>query len=58
MSSPYDAIAEVEEFDVTSTDIADGQELNRPQLSDVMGAGGEDRSPQLSWSGFPAETKT
>lgn len=58
MSSPYDAIAEVEEFDLTSTDIADGQELSRPQLSDVMGAGGEDRSPQLSWSGFPAETKS
>lgn len=30
-----------------------------PQLSKAFGVeGGEDASPQLSWSGFPAETKS
>ena len=42
----------------TSSDIADGQPLSLPQVSGIFGAGGEDVSPQLSWSGFPAETKS
>ena len=29
-----------------------------PQVSGIMGAGGEDVSPQLSWSGFPEETRS
>ena len=29
-----------------------------PQVSGVFGAGGEDISPQLSWSGFPEGTKS
>jgi hypothetical protein len=28
------------------------------QVSGRMGAGGADESPQLSWSGFPADTKS
>ena len=58
MTSPYDAIAPVGSFALTSTDITDGELLATPQLSCRMGAGGEDRSPQLSWSGFPAETRS
>lgn len=59
MTTPYDAIAEVPAFTVTSTDIpADGARLRSPQVSGIFGAGGADVSPQLSWSGFPAETKS
>jgi Raf kinase inhibitor-like YbhB/YbcL family protein len=55
---PYQYLPEVAEFTLTSTDIADGQPLPSPQVSGVMGAGGADVSPQLSWSGFPPETKS
>jgi Raf kinase inhibitor-like YbhB/YbcL family protein len=58
MTSPYDAVGKVPSFSLTSEDIADGEEMPQPQVSGKMGAGGADRSPQLSWSGFPAETKS
>ena len=56
--SPYDFLPEKPSFSVTSTDVADGKTLSRPQVSGIFGAGGEDASPQLSWSGFPKETKS
>ena len=34
------------------------QPLANAQVSGIMGAGGEDVSPQLSWSGFPEETRS
>jgi Raf kinase inhibitor-like YbhB/YbcL family protein len=58
MTNPYDAIAEVPSFTLTSADIADGAELPKAQVSGIFGAGGQDISPQLSWSGFPEETKS
>ena len=58
MASPYDSIGVVPAFAVTSTDMAAGERLARPQVSGIMGAGGDDVSPQLSWSGFPSETKS
>lgn len=57
-NTPYDQIVEVPGFALTSTDIADGERLPTPQVSGIFGAGGSDTSPQLSWSGFPAETKS
>jgi Raf kinase inhibitor-like YbhB/YbcL family protein len=58
MATPYDVIGSVPSLELTSDDLADGARLSLPQVSGKMGAGGEDRSPQLSWSGFPAATKS
>lgn len=56
--SPYDVIADVPSFTLTSTDVTDGAELATAQVSGIMGPGGGDTSPQLSWSGFPPETES
>ena len=55
---PHEFLPEVPSFTVTSSDMADGQPLSLPQVSGVFGAGGEDISPQLAWSGFSAETRS
>jgi Raf kinase inhibitor-like YbhB/YbcL family protein len=57
-TSPYDRIAQVPTFEVTSTDLNHGGTLAAPQVSGIFGAGGQDVSPQLSWSGFPEHTKS
>jgi Raf kinase inhibitor-like YbhB/YbcL family protein len=54
----YDSLPEVASFTVTSTDVRDGEEMATTHRSGVFGAGGDDTSPQLSWSGFPAGTKS
>lgn len=56
--NPYDALPSVPSFTLTSADVTDGAPLGTDQVSGVFGAGGRDVSPQLSWSGFPAETKS
>jgi Raf kinase inhibitor-like YbhB/YbcL family protein len=56
--SPYDRLPVVPGFSVTSTDVKDGESLPVAQMSGIFGAGGQDISPQLSWSGFPKETKS
>ena len=57
--NPYDHLPEVPTFTVTSTDVSDGVPMPAALASKAFGVpGGEDRSPQLSWSGFPAETKS
>ena len=55
---PYRSIGDVPAFTVTSTDVSDGATLPNAQVSGIFGAGGEDVSPQLEWSGFPAETRS
>ncbi|KAA8889120.1 YbhB/YbcL family Raf kinase inhibitor-like protein [Nocardia colli] len=56
--NPYDALPQLPSFNLTSDDVTDGQPLGNDQVSGIFGAGGKDISPQLSWSGFPAETKS
>jgi Raf kinase inhibitor-like YbhB/YbcL family protein len=55
---PSARLAPVPTFTLTSTDVAEGEQLPTPQMSGMFGAGGEDRSPQLAWSDFPAETRS
>ena len=58
LPNPYDFLPQVPSFEVTSTDIGHSERLPAAHTSGKMGVpGGEDRSPQLSWSGFPPETK-
>ena len=54
--NPYDDLPRVPSFKLSSTDIADGVTLPMPQVSAIFGAGGEDCSPHLAWSGAPADT--
>jgi Raf kinase inhibitor-like YbhB/YbcL family protein len=57
MTSPYDSLPVVPAFAVTSADVTDGGPLPVAQFAAMSGVpGAEDRSPQLSWSGFPAAT--
>jgi Raf kinase inhibitor-like YbhB/YbcL family protein len=57
-TSPYDNVPKAASFTVSSSDVKDGDKLPQAQYSGIFGAGGMDRSPQLSWSGFPPETKS
>jgi Raf kinase inhibitor-like YbhB/YbcL family protein len=55
---PYADLPQVPEFELTSETITHYERLDPAQASGVMGAGGRDESPQLSWSGFPEATKS
>ncbi len=55
---PYNALPKLPGFTLMSSDVKDGEPLPDAQRSGIMPAGGEDISPQLSWSGFPKETKS
>ena len=56
--NPYDFLPKLPGFTLRSSDITDGEPLKKAQVSGIMGAGGEDASPQLSWSGFPETTRS
>lgn len=56
--NPYDFLPVLPGFTLTSADVTDGRPLKTAQVSGIMGAGGQDVSPQLSWSGFPEQTRS
>jgi Raf kinase inhibitor-like YbhB/YbcL family protein len=56
---PYEFLPKVPSFHVASTTVSNGHPLPIAQLSGVFGVpGGKDISPELSWSGFPKQTKS
>src|SRR5258708_35621658 len=58
-NDPFARLPEVASFTVSSTTVADGASWSPDQLSGIFGVpGGKDVSPQLSWSGAPAGTKS
>jgi Raf kinase inhibitor-like YbhB/YbcL family protein len=56
--NPYDNLPAAAPFSVTSNDLREGEKLAIPQVSGIFGAGGQDVSPQLAWSGFPEATQS
>ena len=58
-NDPFERIPDVPRFTLTSADVNDGQPFATAQMSGAFGVpGGQDSSPQLSWSGAPAGTKS
>lgn len=55
---PYQKLPKVPSFTVTSTDVVDGQPMAAVHAYGGAADGAENTSPQLSWEGFPAETKS
>jgi Raf kinase inhibitor-like YbhB/YbcL family protein len=52
---PYELLPAVGAFNVSSDDVVDGQQMEA--MFAHPGVGGQNVSPQLAWSGFPAETR-
>ena len=57
-ADPYSRLPPTASFTVTSTDIKAGEALPLAQLGSNFGFTGKNLSPNLSWKGFPAGTKS
>jgi len=58
-NDPFAGLPPAATFTVTSTTVNDGDTFPAAQMSGAFGVpGGEDRSPQLSWSGAPEGTQS
>ncbi|WP_127503990.1 YbhB/YbcL family Raf kinase inhibitor-like protein [Actinoplanes solisilvae] len=59
MNDPFERLPAAPVFTVTSESAEDGKPLAPAHLSGLLGMpGGRDESPQLSWSGAPAGTRS
>jgi len=56
--NPYADLPGLPTFELRSDAVAHDQPLPKPHVSGVFGAGGEDVSPHLAWSGAPADTQS
>ena len=57
-NDPFARLPEVPSFTLTSATVENGKPLPAPHLSGMFGVpGGQDASPQLSWTGAPAGTR-
>lgn len=52
---PYETLPTVQSFTLTSKDVRNGEPMEAKHAHGSVG--GENVSPHLSWSGFPAETR-
>ena len=57
-NNPYNFLPSVSSFAIESSDVSDGEMLPMAQVSGIFGAGGEDISPNLKWSGAPEQTES
>jgi Raf kinase inhibitor-like YbhB/YbcL family protein len=58
-NSPFSRLPDAPRFSLTSENVIDGHSLTAGQLSGMFGIpGGQDLSPQLSWSGAPMGTRS
>ena len=59
LPNPYEFLPKVPSFTAYSTTVRDGHPLPLAQMSGIFGVpGGKDISPELSWYGFPKQTKS
>src|ERR1035437_9171757 len=54
---PHDFLPKVASFTVQSRDVTQDEQMSEAEVYNGFGMSGENISPQLSWHGFPAETK-
>jgi len=54
--NPYDHLPAVPSFTLSSQDLVAGEPIGKRHVHDS--AGGANLSPQLSWTGFPAQTQS